>query len=66
MNTVTPKDASGFNMSIAQLFGYGPKWSITCGSCSGTFKKRIPMINRPGVQCPYCGDINVLPVVITR
>jgi len=66
MKTVHPKAASDLSMSTAQLFGSGPKWTITCGSCNGTFRKRIPMIDRPGIQCPYCGDVNVLPVVITR
>ena len=66
MQTVTPKNANGFNMSLAQLFGSGPKWSITCGGCSGTFKKRISMIDNPGISCPYCGAINVLQVTISR
>lgn len=64
MKTVNAKEASGFSMSLTQLFGYGPKWTITCGQCSGTFRKRIPMITHPGVQCPYCGTINIIPVTV--
>ncbi len=59
--TVRPKSASGFNFS---LFGSGPKWTITCGKCSGTFRERIPMVNQPGVRCPYCGAINKLPLFV--
>lgn len=64
VKTVKPKNATGWNMSLAQLFGSGPKWTITCGDCSGTFKKRLPMVDNPGVQCEYCGAINVLPYKI--
>ena len=62
MNAVTPKAFAGWNMSIAQLFGSGPKWTITCGGCAATFKKRIPMMDKPGIACPHCGAINVLPI----
>ncbi len=64
MNIVKPKYIEGWNMSIAQIFGSGPKLTITCGVCEGTFKKRIPMINNPGVYCPYCNTINKIPMVI--
>ncbi len=64
--SVMPKDYSGWNMSIAQLFGSGPKFTITCGECDGTFKKRIPMVNKPGIMCPYCKTINKLPFTIER
>ena len=66
MPTVEPKDFQGMNMSIAQIWGSGPKWTITCGGCEATFKKRIPMVNRPGIACPHCGDINVLPITAGR
>lgn len=66
MTTVKPAAASGFNMSIAQLWGSGPKWTITCGGCRMTFRKRIPMVDNPGIRCPGCGAINVLPVTISH
>ena len=62
---VAPKDFTGWNMSIAQLFGSGPKWTITCGDCSATFKKRIPMMDTPGIACPHCGAINILPIEVS-
>lgn len=62
--TVTPKDFTGWNMSIMQLFGSGPKFTITCGGCEATFKKRIPMIDNPGVVCPHCGAVNKLPLEV--
>lgn len=62
METVKPITAEGLNLSLAQIFGSGPKWTITCGRCRATFKKRIPMVNRPGIVCPHCGVINVLPI----
>lgn len=61
--TVEPAYYSGWNMSLAQLFGSGPKWTITCGACHVTFKKRLPMVSRPGVACPSCGAVNVIPVM---
>ena len=64
MRTVNAKDCSGWNMSLYQLFGSGPKWTITCGDCGGTFKSRIPMVDDPGVLCPYCAAINILPVEV--
>ena len=67
MKTVTAKEACGMNMSLLQLFGLGPLWTITCGHCSGTFKKRLPMVNSPGVLCPYCHSINVLEgIIVTK
>lgn len=65
LKTVVPKNAKGFNMSLAQIFGSGPKWTISCGDCSVTFKKRIPIVNEPGIECPHCGAVNVLPLIIT-
>lgn len=62
---VVPKSAEGYNMSLAQLFGSGPKWTVTCGNCEVTFKKRIPMVDQPGLECPSCHTINVLNLVIT-
>jgi transcription elongation factor Elf1 len=64
MRQVRPIRAEGFNLSLLQIFGAGPKWTITCGSCGLTFKKRIPMIDRPGIDCPKCGAINVLPIEV--
>jgi len=58
--STAPKAARGFNMSLMQIFGQGPKWTVTCGKCEGTFQKRLPMVADPGVACPYCGEINVL------
>lgn len=64
--TVEPKDARGMNKSITQLWGSGPKWTITCGACEGTFRERIPIIDEPGIACPYCHAINKLPLVVAR
>lgn len=64
MKTTTPKSFKGWNMSLAQIFGLGPKLTITCGECSLTFKKRITMVSNPGVQCQYCGAVNILPIEV--
>ncbi len=65
--TVKPKDARGYNMSpIAQMFGSGLKWTITCGECEFTFKKRIAMISHQGLKCPNCRAINVIELELTR
>ena len=65
MKTVNPLYFHGWNMSLAQMFGSGPKFTITCGGCGRTFKKRVPMADRPGVPCPSCAAINVMPFTIT-
>ena len=62
MKRVKPHSFSGWSMSLAQLWGSGPKFTITCGDCRGTFKKRVPMVDSPGVQCPHCLSINVMPL----
>jgi rRNA maturation endonuclease Nob1 len=62
LKTVRPKDFSGLNMSLAQLFGSGPKFTIQCGNCSIWFKQRISMVDQPAAKCPYCGAINLLPL----
>jgi len=62
---VVPIRYSGMSMSIVQLFGSGPKFTITCGNCSATFKKRIPMVDNPGIPCPHCGAVNVLDLIMT-
>lgn len=61
---VNPKYAEGYDMSLCSLFGYGPKWTITCGECEITFKQRLPLINYPIVICPYCHTRNKLNLVI--
>lgn len=63
---VTPASASGWNMSLAQIFGLGPKWVITCGVCGRTWKERLPMVDNPGLECPSCKTINVIPVEVKR
>jgi len=65
MDMITrPHSAEGLNMSLFQFFGSGPKWTITCGNCEGTFSKRIPMVDSPGIPCPYCGAVNILDIEI--
>jgi len=64
VKTVTPDSVCGWNMSIAQLFGSGPKWAITCGECKVSFKKRMPIVSNPGIVCPHCGTVNVIPVEV--
>ena len=66
MVTVDPKGFTGWNMSIMQLFGSGPKITITCGKCSNTFTQRIQMVDNPGSPCPHCGVVNVLPLTVDR
>jgi hypothetical protein len=62
---VEPAYFSGYGMSIAQFWGSGPKFTINCGACRFTFKQRIPMIDKPGVRCPNCGAVNVLPLEVS-
>ena len=62
--TVRPLSFEGYNCSLLQLVGLGPKFTIKCGGCATTFKRRIPVADRPGVPCPHCGAVNVLNVVV--
>jgi rRNA maturation endonuclease Nob1 len=66
VKVVRPKNCTGYNMSFAQLWGSGPKWTITCGECEATFQKRIPMVTEPGIPCPHCGAVNKLPITVTQ
>lgn len=61
---VKPAAFTGWNMSLFQLFGSGPNFTITCGACYATFKKRLPMVDNPGVECPVCDTVNRVPVVV--
>ena len=62
MEVVRPKYAEGWNMSLAQLWGSGPKFTIVCGKCGEEFSQRIEVKNNPRVVCPYCRTINEIPV----
>lgn len=64
--SVAPKAFHGWSMSIAQLWGGGPKFTITCGECEATFRRRISMVDNPGVVCPACHTVNVIPVVMSH
>lgn len=61
---IAPKYATGYNMTLLQLFGIGPKWTIVCGNCGTAFTKRLPMVTCPGVACPRCDEVNVIPVEV--
>lgn len=61
---VAAKSAEGFNFTLLQLFGLGPKWTIRCGWCLNHFTKRIQLVNYPTVPCPHCGTSNILNLVV--
>lgn len=63
---VKPRDFSGFNFSPMMIFGIGPKFAITCGNCFLSFEKRIPLVDNPGLCCPHCDCINVMPLGVGR
>ena len=56
--TVRPASATGYNMTLLQLAGVGPKWTVTCGECLASFTKRLPLVDNPGLVCPHCGVVN--------
>jgi len=64
MKIVNAHNCSGMNMSIAQLWGSGPKFTVTCGECYSNFKERIQMVDYPVVKCPVCQTPNRLNLVI--
>ena len=60
---VTPAAFSSMNMSWNLNLFSGPKATIRCGECQGTFTHRIPLIDYPTIVCPFCGTLNRIPVV---
>jgi len=60
---VNAADADGPVMSLMQLFGLGPRWTIRCGHCGNTFSERLPMIDFPTIPCPLCKTLNRIQVV---
>tara|TARA_R110000787_G_scaffold286340_2_gene404266 strand:- start:1016 stop:1213 length:198 start_codon:yes stop_codon:yes gene_type:complete len=64
MKSVTPKEVTGWSMSIAQLWGSGPKLTIKCGKCEATFQKRTPMVSNAGLPCPYCNTVNITQFIV--
>ena len=63
---VFPRSFSGWSMSIAQTWGSGPKFTIVCGNCDLVFKKRILMVDNPGITCPHCGAVNIMQTKVER
>lgn len=62
--TVYARDFRGLSMSLAQLWGSGPKFTVQCGHCDGVFKDRIIMVDYPRLRCPFCGTVNILNLEI--
>jgi hypothetical protein len=59
---VTALAVAGWNMSIAQLWGSGPKLTIVCGACRSEFQQRVAPAHMPRVRCSLCDAINELPI----
>ena len=53
METKTGHVIDGWNMSIMQIFGSGPKLTIECGHCGRIFEKRVAPANHPIVGCTW-------------
>lgn len=64
--TTLPYRCRGLNMSLLQVFGVGPKYHIVCGKCLTAFSKRVPMVSFPGIPCPNCRVVNILPFVLDK
>lgn len=64
MNTTSPYSFYGKSGTLLQIFGMGPMFNITCGKCKASFSKRVPIVDNPGLKCPTCGAINILPLVV--
>jgi hypothetical protein len=62
--TVNGYVRDGFDMSIAQLWGSGPKLTIQCGGCKKHYEKRVNPGLRPIVICPHCGKLNKLDITV--
>lgn len=64
MNIVSPKSFKGYNTTLLQIIGKGPKMSVVCGSCGLGFRGRIEMVDNPPLTCPHCKAVNKLPIFI--
>lgn len=64
--TVNAAAFSGFSMTLAQIFGKGPKFQVQCGDCDGVFSGRIEMTDDPRLRCDWCGTVNVLAGIQVR
>jgi hypothetical protein len=62
MSTKTGHVIDGWNASIMQLLGSGPKLTIRYGHCDKIFEKRVAPANHPIVGCQWCGGANKLNV----
>lgn len=63
---VMAKEAIGFNISWNLNILSGPLFTITCGNCSYTFRKRLIVKDYPEVICPVCGSINIISLITGR
>lgn len=54
----------GWSMSLAQLWGSGPKLIIKCGGCDRYYEKRVTPSHRPVVICSKCGILNRLDITV--
>lgn len=60
-NIVKARAFNGFQATLLQIFGKGPKMTVVCGDCHRTFKQRVPyLVNNPCLTCPHCGTANQL------
>ena len=66
MKTVEPNWFRGYNLSWNFNILSGPKFTINCGACNNTFKKRIDVVHKPAVVCPFCGAVNKLDLTVSR
>ena len=64
LEKVVPTAFKGYNTTLLQFFGMGPKFKIKCGKCELWFSERLQLIDEPPVICPYCKVINVLPLTL--
>ena len=55
---------TGWNMTLLNLFGLGPKWTFNC-DCGETWQARLPMVDCPVIRCPHCGDTQELNICVS-
>lgn len=63
MGAPTRVMAAAYECAAATIHPRGPKISVRCGSCGGTFAQRPGVRGLVQLACPHCRTVNVLDLV---
>ena len=55
---IEPASVTCWNPIWPWQYIFGKPWTITCGRCQWTWRKRLPVAEHVTVECPMCGGVN--------